>query len=145
MSTTPRTCCLQMFGIFFAFLLPLLPCSCAGVKRKPVFPVQGKVLYQGKPTANAVVFLHLLGDADANEPKPHGVVGADGSFQISTYGDKDGAPAGQYAVTVVWKTEAKGGDDQDNLLPVRYMSPSTSGLTAQVKEGPNELEPFQLK
>ena len=75
-----------------------------------------------------------------------GVVGADGSFQIGTYGVKDGAPTGQYTVTLVWKTEPKGGDDdQVNLLPVRYMYPFSSGLTAQVKEGPNQLEPFQLK
>jgi hypothetical protein len=145
MSIASRKRCLQAPGILLASVVPLILCSCARDNRKPVFPVQGKVLYKGQPAQNAIVFLHPLGNVASAAPTPHGIVAADGSFQIGTYRDKDGAPAGQYAVTVVWKTEARGGDDQDNLLPVRYLNPSTSGLTAQVKEGPNELEPFQLK
>jgi hypothetical protein len=145
MRIASRTLCLQTLGTLLALALPLLLCSCARDNHKPVFPVQGKVLYKGQPAQNAIVFLHPLGKVAPDEPTPRGIVAADGSFRIGTYRDKDGAPAGQYAVTVVWKTEAKGGDDQDNLLPARYLNPSTSGLTAQVKEGPNELEPFQLK
>src|ERR1043166_3646300 len=131
MSTTSSRRFPRASGILLAFLLPLLLCSCAGARHKPVFPVQGKVFYQGKPTPKAIVFFHFVGNADEHEPMPQGVVGADGAFQLSTYSPTDGGPAGQYTVTVVWKTEAKAADDQDNLLPARYMIPSTSGLTVQ--------------
>jgi hypothetical protein len=30
------------------------------------------------------------------------------------------------------------------VLPLRYLVPETSGLTAIIKEGANELEPFNL-
>jgi hypothetical protein len=145
MSITTRKRCLRKFGVLLAFLLTLPCCSCAGAKHKPVFPVQGKVLFKGKPTPKAVVFFHPLTNSEENEPMPRGVVGADGTFQISTYGVKDGAPPGHYTISIVWKSDDKGGDLQDDLLPARYMLPSSSGLTVQVKEGRNELEPFVLK
>jgi hypothetical protein len=132
-------------GRLFLMLVPLILCSCAGQTHKPVFPVQGKVLYKGKPTPKAIVFFHRIGEKDENEPIPRGVVGQDGTFQISTFGINDGAPPGQYAVTVVWKSDDKGGDRQDDLLPAQYMFPNFSGLTAQVKEARNDLEPFQLR
>ena len=66
---------------------------------------------------------------------------ADGSFALSTYTANDGAPAGEYAVTVVWwnppvDAEGKPGP---NLLPQRYAKPETTPLKAVVKAGPNEV------
>jgi hypothetical protein len=118
-------------------------CSCAGGRR--LFPAQGKVFYQGKPTENAIVFLHPLENADSEGIRPHGVVGADGSFRIGTHNASDGAAAGSYAVSIIWKKAPTGGDnDGVNLLPVRYQSPATSRLRVEIREGSNELPPFQL-
>ena len=75
----------------------------------------------------------------------------DGSFSPTTYASDDGAPAGDYAVTVAWVREQ---DNQNapleeqrppqNLVPERYSKTETSGLTVQIKPGPNELAPFHL-
>jgi hypothetical protein len=110
-----------------------------------VHPVQGKVFYEKKPAFKALVFLHPAEPADPPDPLPRGVVREDGSFRITTYAPEDGAPVGQYTVTVVWKSQSRYGDSTEtNLLPARYMSPATSNLTVQVREGTNELEPFNL-
>ena len=71
-------------------------------------------------------------------------------FTLSTYGPRDGAPAGEYLVTVEWwqarPTKARDGDDSPpiNRLPARYASAQASRLRVQVAEGTNELQPFQL-
>ena len=121
----------------------LLGASCSG--QRTVYPVSGKVLYEGKPAAGAVVKFYA---EEALEPKfvaPQAIAGDDGSFRLTTYKAEDGAPAGKYAVTVFWAKRSKGGDEYDKLLvPPRYLSPETSRLTAVVEEKATELQPFQL-
>jgi len=130
----------------FALLVavPML-CSCAKDQRPPLYPVQGKVFCQGKPAAGAMLFFHP-GEGGANPAGmlPHGVVEADGSFRVGTYEEQDGAQAGQYRVTVRWTSKAKSSDDDErSLLPSRYLNPGTSGLRAEVRNEPTELQ-FQL-
>jgi hypothetical protein len=125
--------------------------SCANDGRRPVFPVRGQVLYEDKPTPGALVIFHPLNDPDPRAPRPVARVGADGRFAPTTYRAEDGAPAGEYAVTVAWVKEV---DNQNapreeqreprNLLPDRYGKPETSGLHVHIQRGPNELPPFRL-
>jgi hypothetical protein len=130
------------------FAVLLAGCGGAG-DRKPVFPVHGKLLVDNKPAVKAVVCFHPLGpDGPATGPnvlRPQGVVAEDGSFQLTSYDRHDGAPAGKYAVTVIWRTESKTSDDnQQDLLPPRYLHPAASRLTAEVREGPTDLPAFNL-
>jgi hypothetical protein len=107
-----------------------------GVARalKAVYPVKGKVHFEGTPTPEAVVVFYLM-DGKKLTRAADALVEADGSFAPTTYKAFDGTPAGQYAVTVSWR---EGGGP--NRLPDRYASPTTSGLRAQVKPGgPNEF------
>jgi hypothetical protein len=129
----------------------VLGTSCASDGRRPVFPVRGQVLYEDKPTPGALVIFHPLGDPDPRAPRPIARVGADGTFSPTTYRTEDGAPAGEYAVTVAWVLEQ---DNQNtpreeqkpprNLLPDRYAKPETSGLRICIQAEPNELPPFRL-
>jgi hypothetical protein len=92
-----------------------------------------------------VVQFHPLDKPDKDTPVPVGQVGPDGRFRLTTYVHEDGAPPGSYAVTVFWAVPAKGGDSFDRILvPQRYLNPATSGLRAEVPEGPIELPPFLL-
>jgi hypothetical protein len=127
-----------------ALALLLLP-ACSGEQRKPVFPVQGKVLFEGKPAAGAVVFFHPVGPAGPDALRPRATVEADGTFRLTTYKGPDGAPVGEYDVTVVWTRPSRRGDEEgDSLLPARYRARATSKLRVEVKEQPNELPPFKL-
>ena len=123
--------------------------GCGG-SQTPVHPVRGKVLFEGKPVPHALVVLHPVEGADDQAPRPRAQVEDDGSFSVGTFAGRDGAPAGEYAVTVQWwLTSATKGVDSDapptNRLPVRYATSSTSGLRVRVEPGDNELPPLHLK
>jgi hypothetical protein len=134
-----------------AVLAALLAASCARDRRKPAFPVRGQVLYEGKPIPDALVIFHPLNDPGPRAMRPLGRVGADGRFTLTTYRAGDGAPAGDYAVTVTWQKDedrqnvpAEERKDEPNLLPERYGRPETSGLRVHVGEGVNDFPPFRL-
>jgi len=115
--------------------------------RRPVNPLRGKVFFEGTPAPNAVVTFHLINsDTKRFTRAGDAMAEADGTFTLSTYAANDGAPVGDYAVTVVWwnplvDAEGKPGP---NLLPERYAKPETTPLRVTVKAGPNEV-PLELK
>jgi predicted phosphodiesterase len=109
------------------------------IDRKPTHPVAGKVFFEGVPVPGAQVT--LVPAKAKGKGGPVGVVGPDGSFRISTYQAYDGAPAGEYRVTVVWREGSPGGPPPTgpNRLPPRYADPETSGLTATIGPGGTTL------
>jgi hypothetical protein len=109
-----------------------------------VYPAEGLASLDGKPIPNASLFLHPVGAHGAQVPRPRAVLRADGSFVLGTYRSDDGAPAGEYKVTVEWfGTSAPGGLPR-NQLPPRYSRADTSGLTVRITEGKNQLPPLKL-
>jgi len=115
--------------------------------RKPTYPVTGKVVLPGgKSVEHATVVLHPVDDADPEAVKPRGKVGKDGTFALTTYESADGAPAGEYRVTVeLWLASGKGDDGPTSRLPAKYARPETSGLTATIDSAPTSLKPIELK
>src|SRR4051794_24262711 len=73
--------------------------GCAG-KRKPVTPVQGQLTVDGTPAAQAVVVFHPVEGGD--DVRPTGTVDDQGNFKLTTYAPDDGAPEGEYLVSVTW-------------------------------------------
>jgi hypothetical protein len=134
-----------LHGLLSAALLTVI-CSCSSNKR--VYPVSGKVLFEGKPAAGAILKFYAVDPADKkDEPAlvPQAIANEDGAFRLTTYRSEDGAPAGKYTVSIFWSKPAKGGDDYGKpLIPARYLNAETSGLTAVVEERATELPPFQL-
>jgi hypothetical protein len=126
-----------------AWCLGALLCTSCGNGRVPVYPVTGKVLMGGKPLPRATLVFHPTGDSPLH---PVGTVDDDGSFQLTTYDQGDGAPAGKYQVTVEWRRLATINDDRPpaNSLPARYARPDSSGLLATIAPGENVLPPFEL-
>ncbi len=115
--------------------------------RKPTFPVSGKVLLpDGKPAEHATVVFHPTNETGPDVVKPRGKVAADGSFKLTTYDGHDGAPAGDYRVTVeLWLSTGRGDEGPSNRLPEKYAKPEKSELTATVNAGQTELKTIQLK
>lgn len=128
----------------FAIAVCGLPACQPGTGRKPTFPVTGKVLLNGKPAEHATVVLHPT-SAGPDEPRPHGTVGPDGSFKLTTYEPDDGAPAGDFRVTVELWLAGRPEEGPTSRLPAKYAKPDTSGLTVTVNAGPTELKPIELK
>src|SRR5437016_4884405 len=83
-----------------------LSCSVRGPRKKICFPVKGQAFFQGQPAAGVLLVFHPQEDSGPSAwpaGKPRATVAADGTFEIETYGEKDGAPAGDYAVTATWE------------------------------------------
>jgi hypothetical protein len=129
---------------FAALLILSLP-GC-GSGKYPVVPVQGKLTYQGKPAPFVDVQFHPT-DESMKEKKilPAGTTRKDGTFTLTTYETDDGAPAGEYKVTLYWATLAPGQilDPSDpesrpegpDGFQGRFANPETTTLSATVSEG----------
>ena len=134
--------------------LAALNAGCGKDGQQPVYPVTGEVLFDGKPTPHAQVVLHPMNGTGIGEAiRPRGRVDTQGRFTLSTYSDGDGAPAGDYAVTVEWwlspasTSKRAGAEDLPpvNHLPKRYGAVQTSGLRVRIEPGSNELPTIRLK
>jgi hypothetical protein len=125
-------------------------CSDAGgAARVPVFPVKGTVRFEGRPASGAFVVFHPRSAPRPGEetPRSTGQVQPDGAFELTTTSQADGAPAGDYAVTVQWTKLIKQGGDTvagPNVIPPIYGRPETTPLKVTVKDAPNQLDPFNI-
>ena len=124
--------------------------GCGGKSdRVPIYPVRGKVVFAAPTPARAMVVFHPVGNSAPNIPRPFATLEKDGSFELSTYVSKDGAPEGEYVVTLTWELPAKGGDDDDSgpdlLRNTVYANPAKTPLKATIKPGRNELDAFLIK
>jgi len=131
--------------------LPALGClACSGGGGAGLNPVQGKVLYKNQPLKGALVTFHPKGAANLNTLRPTGLTGEDGRFKVVT-GEQDGAPAGGYVVTFVCSEEVKPKKPFAMEVPeIRdrfrgtYANREASKFTVEIKNGVNQLEPFNL-
>ena len=132
-----------------ALALPLAGCGGGGASR-PQYRVHGKVLTKdGKPAAGAIVVLHPVNQPDAGRFPPRGVVGKDGAFVVSSRLANDGAPEGDYDVTLIWPEEQDPKNPMENTPPdrlkQRYDDVKHAKWHVHVKAGDNALEPFTVE
>jgi len=128
-----------------AAMLAVVVAGCTPSKTKTV-PVNGSVRYlKTQIPEGALVVFHPTEAAreKAIGGKPFGKVGADGSFTLTTFAAGDGAPEGDYGITVEWrpKVEAKlslsseGGPVAPSKLQPRFSDPRVPFKTVTVKAG----------
>lgn len=126
-------------------LLTLAGAACTQApEHPPVFPVTGKVLYEGKPAPGAVVILHTPGVTN-DASRPRGQADANGEFHLTTYEAGDGAPAGDYVVTVEWRQAGDHPEEGAELLPPVYGDPKLSPLKTTVTSEGNAAWILPLK
>jgi hypothetical protein len=129
-----------------ACLAAIAGCAKSGPERTPVHPVKGTITFKGEPMSGALVALHPQSPQEGT-PNPRANVGKDGAFDVSTYVTADGAPEGDYVLTVLWYKPVKKGSDiveGPNVIPAKYANPATSTLRVSVKPGENALPAITL-
>lgn len=129
--------------------------GCGGDSRVAVHSVEGQILFNGKPVPKALVVFHDEQPREKTQglPIPRQTTDAEGKFQLSSYAGTDGAPEGNYKVTVFIPEPppATTGDSEEPSkqapprLDGRYADPATSGLSVTIKQGANKLQAFELK
>lgn len=115
-----------------------------------VHPVAGNVLVRGAPASGAKIVFYTTGVQDPRTPIPQATAGDDGAFELTSFKPGDGAPAGDYRVTIEWPAPLPAGVNPEmygpkDRLSGRYATPEKSGLSATVADGDNLLPPFYLK
>ena len=90
-----------------------------------------------------MVVLHPVAEITGLKQKPMGIADEAGLFAVTTFERGDGAPAGEYQVTVLQRAPKLVGEEMvregPNLLPQRLSDPATSGVTASIVAGENVL------
>jgi hypothetical protein len=126
-------------------LLGLAGCGGPGPYTGSLYPVKGQVLLaDGKPLAGgAVQFIPTRGGLPAS-----GKIEADGTFSLKSK-SRDGAAPGEYRVRIEPSSEllARKGRAAPKLpFASKYREyDGNTGLTATVKAGETQLEPFRLE
>lgn len=119
------------------------------------YPAAGTVTAGGKPAAGAVV---TLIPADPQKlpltSYPRGEVGSDGRYSLTTFAAGDGAPAGEYKVTLRWPVTlagkektlavAQGEGGAADRLKGKHADPKASPWAVTIKPGDNTLDPIAI-
>ena len=143
----------------FVLVALLVGCGETGDTNRPkTVPVTGSVTYNGQPVEGATVTFVTGGSGGRGAL---GTTDASGKFQLTTFEAGDGAIPGSYKVTIAKTTgETAPMTQEDGVvvpptggppttevkdeLPLKYKDASTSGLTADVKEGGDNQFTFDL-
>jgi hypothetical protein len=132
-------------------VLPALCCiSCS--RGPTLYPVHGTLLQNNQPVAGALLTFHAK-DATINTIPPTGTTEDDGTFTVET-GPSEGAPAGEYVVTVIAPQVVKSAGKQPKRMGSHpesvdrfagaYANETSSKIRIEIKKGINELDPFNL-
>lgn len=128
--------------------------GCGGGSGAPpvvtVHEVKGQVLLaDGKPLGGGRIYFVPKDGTTTSE----GVIGADGTFSLTTGNSGSGAPPGEYKVRIepddpslLAIHKGRPGSQAKKLpFPKKYLDEDSSELTAKVEPKANALEPFRLK
>jgi hypothetical protein len=138
---------MRVLTLCLSATLAILVGGCATDDPHPAtVPVEGKVTYQGQPlTKGTVTFQPDGGRPAVGEIQP------DGTYRLSTFGDKDGAIPGNHKVMIVSNTgdptkmpSSPGYVTPKGLIPKKFADVNTSGLEAAVSKDKKAYD-FDLK
>ena len=127
-----------------------LVCLAGCARNAPVVPhpVRGTVERAGAPVADATVIFYPETALPDGIHNPIGITDASGRFNLTTLQQNDGAPAGEYRVTIELRAKRLAGEehvrDGPHLLPEKYARPSTTPFRASVKPEANAIPTFVL-
>ena len=116
-----------------------------GEHRVTTYKASGQLLAaDGKAVASALIVLHPV-DGTSKAPKPRATTDGEGRFQLTTYDTGDGAPDGEFIVTVEQWFRDDPNEAPTNHLPPALGKPDSSGIRITIAKSENALEPIRLR
>lgn len=112
--------------------------------RLPTYKAAGQVVWNGQPLAHALVMLH---PEDPSLVPVQARTDETGAFTLTTYETGDGAPKGNFKVTVSYYPLVKNGNSYEpgpQVIPPKYADPKATELRVSIVEGENQI-PLTLK
>jgi hypothetical protein len=128
-----------------------------GEDQAQVYPVRGKISFEGKPMAGggSIAFMPLSSQEGRTAG---GIVKEDGSYEMTTYAEGDGSIPGEFRVVITQTADKEPEPTPDGQqpaaapptslapaerIPPLYADPFNSPLKAKVEEKENEIN-FEL-
>jgi hypothetical protein len=114
-----------------------------------IYPVSGKVTYNGAPASGATVFFFRQGGDRGNEPAILSIVQQDGTFELVCGSLGKGAPPGEYDVLIEWKpkrvrSQGRRQPGPDDILKGRYADRKRPLLHVAVEARATNVANFEL-
>ncbi len=140
----------RLAALLLLALATTLPWAGCGASHRsvPQFKIHGKVLSRGSPAAGAIVVLHPVNKTGVSPYPPRAVAATDGTFVIGSSMKDDGAPEGEYAVTIVWPEEQDPKKQFENTPPDRLKNRCNDAKNPKwrirVSAGENALPPLDV-
>ena len=141
------------FALSFGTCFALVLAGCGG--EAGIARVSGRITYKGKPVEKGEIFFT---PEEPGKRGSQGLIDSSGNYTLSTYGSGDGAYVGKHKVNIIsqgpdkpippkMKGRMMEEDMQgtgDPLIPRKYFSTQTSGLSAEVANKSNQVD-FDLQ
>lgn len=126
----------------------LVGCGKAKQPWEVAHPTVGVVKIDGQPLANAQITLVPEDSKVPDTVRPRGFTDNTGSFELSTYGENDGAPVGKYKLLAMRFPVIGTADNPSqgpNDLPPKYSRADTSDVSVEIEAQENDLSSLQLR
>ena len=111
---------------------------------EPTYPVRGVVALDGQPLDGGTILFELAKPPEGGQRyTARGTVDAEGRYQLSTFGESDGAVAGRHRVVVFAKIAVMVDEhygSRKSVIPMKYQAPETTDLLYDVKRGDNQID-----
>src|SRR5215203_5645207 len=91
---------LHLLLLLTSMLFAMIGMSGCGASQLKAYPVHGKIVYRNQPLAEAMLVLHPIAPFPQPTPQPIAFANAQGEFAFTTFATGDGAPPGNYTITV---------------------------------------------
>src|SRR4051794_25988137 len=135
-----------------------LAAGCSPSGQVKVYPVKGRVMFEGKPMVGGggISFVPKIDQAGKTAG---GIIKPDGTFVLGTYAEADGSMAGDFRVLIFQETAKEPERTADGTAPAKAAAPEVaaadripliyandreSPLAAKVEPKPNDID-FDLK
>jgi len=130
-----RSCCLALCltTLFSA-------CNASPQDLQPVIPVDIQLYYNQRPLEDAQVALHPAGEPEGKiVARPNGFTDSSGRVRLTTYYPGDGAPEGEYTVTLIWApivgtVRGENEEREPDRFRGQYSNPAVSPLRLSISK-----------
>lgn len=132
------TQCFHNWLVLATCLLALCCVSGCGDATPKTYRIPGRLVYEdGKPVPGATIVLQTT--HDGKRVVARGQVNADGTFELTTFTDKDGVVEGEHDVTIVPLPATDGATPSKPVVAAKYSNADSSGLKVTVKPDATEI------
>lgn len=137
---------MRLFQAILWCSLLAVSCGCQEAPTQQTYRVKGRLFVDDNLAAKACIAFHPIDKVKSQGRCSVAMTQRDGSFELTTYAMHDGAPEGDYTVTVIWPDDSMPEDEcecidllQHDRLSGKYADPKTTSLLVTILPRDNHV------